>query len=172
MRRFTLVYIHTAHFSHHIEITLQDVHKEYTLSLFVENVESELERKDNYTWTPTQRQYVPNFPGTSTHWWMFVYRDVSPTTQIRVEVRMKSGHSVWAQYREASEVIGLHGLFSDYWSSNNHEFTVMSQSSPTSPRISSDRRTEDVVIGKHSGFLEVRFSANDTVRTFPTAHRC
>ena len=33
------------------------------------------------------------------------------------------------------------------------------------------RRTEAVVIGKLSGYLEVRFSANDTVRTFaPTAH--
>ena len=41
---------------------------------------------------------------------------------------MKSGHSVWAKYREASEVIDLHGLFSDYWSSNNYEFTVLSQS--------------------------------------------
>ena len=49
---------------------------------------------------------------------------------------MKSGHSVWAKYREASEVIDLHGLFSDYWSSNNHEFTVMSQlSSPTKARL-------------------------------------
>ncbi len=84
---------------------------------------------------------------------------------------MKSGHSVWAKYREASEFIDLNGLFSDYWSSNNHEFTVMSQlSSPSSPRISSDGRAEDVVIGKHSGYLEVLFSANDTVRTLATAH--
>ena len=82
---------------------------------------------------------------------------------------MKSGHSVWAKYREGNEVIDLHGLFSDYWSSNNDEFTVMSQSSsPASPYISSDRRTEDVVIGKHSGSLEVRFSANNTVRLFAT----
>ena len=83
---------------------------------------------------------------------------------------MKSSHSVWAKYRETSEAIDLHGLFSEYWSSNNHGFIVMSQSSLTSPRISSDRRTEDVVIGKHSGFLEARFSANDTVRTFATAN--
>ena len=55
-----------------------------------------------------------------------MYRDVSPTSQIRVEVRMKSGHSVWAKYREGSEVIELDGLFSDYWSSDNHEFTVLS----------------------------------------------
>jgi hypothetical protein len=68
---------------------------------------------------------------------MYVYRDVSPTTQIRAEVRMKIGHSVWAKYREANEVIELGGLFSDYWSSNNREFTILSQSiSPTSPRIS------------------------------------
>ncbi len=84
---------------------------------------------------------------------------------------MKSGHSVWAKYQEGNEVIDLHGLFSDYWGSNNQEFTVMSQSSsPTSPRISSDRRSGSVVIGKHNGSLEVRFSANNTVRTFRTAH--
>ena len=41
---------------------------------------------------------------------------------------MKSGHSVWAKYRDASEVIELDGLFSDYWGSNSHEFTVLSQS--------------------------------------------
>ena len=65
---------------------------------------------------------------------MCMCRDVSPTSQIRAEVRMKSGHSVWAKYREASEVIDLHGLFNDYWSSVDHEFTVPSQSlSSTSP---------------------------------------
>ena len=39
---------------------------------------------------------------------------------------MKTGHSVWAKYREAGEVIDLDGLFSDYWSSNDREFTVLS----------------------------------------------
>ena len=101
---------------------------------------------------------------------MYAYREVSPTSQIRVEARMKIGHSVWAKYRESSEVIDLDGLFSDYWSSNHDEFTVMSQSSsPTSPCISSDRRTEPVVIGKYSGSLEVRFSSNDTVRILGVA---
>ncbi len=57
-----------------------------------------------------------------------MYRDVSPTSQIRAEVRMKSGHSMWAKYREASELIDLDGLFNDYWSSNDHEFTVLGQS--------------------------------------------
>ncbi len=86
---------------------------------------------------------------------MCVYREVSPTSQIRAEVfsffffcawtevlriraevRMKNGHSVWAKYREASEVIDLHELFSDYWTSNNDKFTVLSQSFlPPGPQI-------------------------------------
>ena len=40
---------------------------------------------------------------------------------------MKSGHLFWVKHREGSEVIDLHGLFDDYWSSNRHEFTVLSQ---------------------------------------------
>ena len=59
---------------------------------------------------------------------MCVYRGVSPTSQIRVEIQMKSGLSVWAKYREVGELIDLDGLFSDYWSSSKHEFTVLSQS--------------------------------------------
>ena len=66
-----------------------------------------------------------------------MYRDVSPTSLIRAEARMKSGHSVWAKYRDASDIIDLGGLFSDYWSSNKREFTVLSQSfSPTNPHRS------------------------------------
>ena len=61
-----------------------------------------------------------------------MYRDVSPTSQIRAEVRMKSGVSVWTKYRETGGVIDLDGLFREYWSSSNREFTVLSQSlSPT-----------------------------------------
>ena len=63
-----------------------------------------------------------------------MYRDVSPTSQILAEVRMKSGHSFWAKHREGSETIDLHGLFNDYWSSDDREFTVLSQSQPTSHR--------------------------------------
>ena len=99
----------------------------YTLRLSVEDVEKELQQKDNHTWTPAQRQYVLYFPHTYTHQWMCTYREVSPTTQIRAVVQMKIGHSIWAKHREANEVIDLDGLFSDYWSSDNHEFTVLSQ---------------------------------------------
>ena len=60
------------------------------------------------------------------------YVKVVVGSNLRVEVQMKSGHSVWAKYREAGEFIDLDGLFSDYWSSNNREFIVLSQSfSPT-----------------------------------------
>jgi hypothetical protein len=71
---------------------------------------------------------------------MCVCRDVSPTSQVRIDVQMKRGHSFWATYREASEVIGLQPLFNDYWSSTEHGFTVLGKSlSQTSPRIASDR---------------------------------
>ena len=66
-----------------------------------------------------------------------MYRDVSPTSQIRAAARMKSGHLFWAKYREVGEVIDIDGLFSDYWSSKNRRFTVLSQSAtPTSPHRS------------------------------------
>ena len=146
MRRFTSVSVHTAHFGQHTEITLQDTpNREYDLSLFVENVESELQKRDNHTWVPSQRPYVSYFPNSSTHWWICVYRGVSPTSQIRAEVRMKTGHSVWAKYRDASEVIDLHELFSDYWSSDKHEFTVQSQSLSPSCTHRSDREGQRVL---------------------------
>ena len=58
-------------------------------------------------------------------------------SNLRAEVRMKSGHSFWAKHRETGELIALDGLFSDYWGSNDREFTVSSQSfSRTSPHRS------------------------------------
>ena len=54
---------------------------------------------------------------------------------MRIEIRMKSGHLFRGKYREASETIDLRGVFDDYWCSDTHEFTVMSQSlSPSRPR--------------------------------------
>ena len=141
MRRFTSIYIYTAHFGYHTEITLQDVpFREYTLRLFVGKVEKELQRKDQHTWTPARRQYVPYFPDTYTHWWTCVCRDVSPTSQIRAEVQRKRGHWFSAKSQEGSDVIDLQELLNNYWGSNNSDFTVLGQSlPPTSLRISSDR---------------------------------
>ena len=134
VRRFTLIHIHTSHFSKNADITLQDVpNREYTLRLFVENVERELQKKDDHTWTPVQRQCVPYFPNTYVHTHSLTGgRDICPTSQIRTEVQMKKKFS--ARHWEARQAIGLDGPFSDYWSSNNNEFTVLSQSlSPTGP---------------------------------------
>ena len=91
--------------------------------MFVENVERELQKKDDHTWVPAQRQYVPYFPNTHVHS-LTGGRDICPTSQIRAEVQMKK---LWARHREARQVINLDGLFSDYWSSSNNEFTVLSQ---------------------------------------------
>jgi len=135
VRRFTSIYVHTAHFRQHTEIMLQDIpNQEYTLRLFVENVARELQRNENDTWTPARRLWVLYCPNAYTHTWICACSDLSRTSQIGVEVRMKRGHAFWATYRETSEVVDLDGLFNDYWSSNNHEFTVLlSQSlSPTS----------------------------------------
>jgi len=57
--------VHSTDLGYHIEITFQDdLNRECTLRLFIENQEKELETKDNRTWTPTQRAYVPLFPPT------------------------------------------------------------------------------------------------------------
>jgi len=70
---------------------------------------------------------------------MLVCRDVSPTSQIRAEVRMTRGHSFWATYLETSDIIDLQALFNDYWSSNSHEFTVLGQSLSLTSLCISDR---------------------------------
>ena len=51
---------HATDLGKHTEITFQDdLNRECTLRLFIENQEKELETKDNRTWTPTQHAYVP-----------------------------------------------------------------------------------------------------------------
>jgi len=64
-------------------------------------------------------------------------RGVSPTSEMRVEIQMRSDHLFWGKDRLASELIDVQALFNDYWSSDKHEFTVPSKSSsPTSPLVS------------------------------------
>ena len=62
MRRFASSWHQTAdltHHTHHTEITLQDVpNREYTLKLFGDNEERELQKIGNQSWTPAQRQYA------------------------------------------------------------------------------------------------------------------
>jgi len=57
-----------------------------------------------------------------------MYRGVSPTSEMRAEIEMRSGHSFWAKIRLANEAIDLQALFNDYRSTIKHVFTVPSQS--------------------------------------------
>jgi len=54
-------------------------------------------------------------------------REISPKSEIRVEVQRITGNLFWAKSRQTNDVVDLQGLFDDYWSSNKHEFTVPSQ---------------------------------------------
>jgi hypothetical protein len=61
--RFNSTRDHAADFKQHTEVKSQDMQDmRYTPRLFVENVETQLQRKDHRTWTPAQRLYVPFFP--------------------------------------------------------------------------------------------------------------
>ena len=65
--RFTSIFAHTTDFGRHTEITLQGApNRDYTLRLFIENEELDLQTQDNQTWTPVQRPYVRLFFTTNT----------------------------------------------------------------------------------------------------------
>ena len=131
MRRFTSIFVQTPDFGQHTEITLQGVlNRDYTLGLFIENEELNLQTQDNRTWTPAQRLYVPCFFTTHTSRCQCMCRGFSSTSEMRTEIQMRSGKLFWAKTRLASEVIDLQALFNGYWSSNKHEFTVP-RKSPT-----------------------------------------
>ena len=55
-------------------------------------------------------------------------RNISPMSEIRVDVQRKTGHLFLAKSRETNELIDLQGLFKDYWASEKRQFTVPSQS--------------------------------------------
>ena len=55
---------------------------------------------------------------------------------------MRSGHSVWAKTRQASNVIDIQGLLKQYWDSIEHDFTVSSQSRPPTSQLISDREAQ------------------------------
>ena len=60
-------------------------------------------------------------------------RGFSPTSEIRTDMQMKSGHLIWSKYRQASEGIDLQGIFDHYWGSNEREFIIPSQYSWSTP---------------------------------------
>ena len=55
-------------------------------------------------------------------------RDISTTSEMRVEIQRITRILFWEKRRRANEVIDLQGLFDEYWNSPEHEFTVLSQS--------------------------------------------
>jgi hypothetical protein len=60
-------------------------------------------------------------------------RDASPTSQMRVEIQVKSGHLQWGKKEQGGKEIDCEALFKDYWNTTAHEFLVHGQlESPTS----------------------------------------
>ena len=89
---------------------------------------------------------------------------------MRVDIRMRKASPPWAKWKQTGKEIDIELLFNNYWNTNNHEFTVSSQSWPGNGPLMSDRETaDDVAIGKHIGSLDLQLSANPTVRLFATA---
>ena len=103
---------------------------------------------------------------------MFICRDASPTSQIRVEIHVKSGLFRLGKEEQGSKEIDCQELFKHYWSTTAHEFLVQGQSvSLTSPHIADRGDAADIVAGKHSYSLELQFSAEVTVRLLAITHR-
>jgi len=159
--------------SHHTDITLQVVPKlKYTLSLLVDDEERELQRIDDRTWEPAKPLYAPCFFDTCTRSSPCIYRNISPTSQMHVEIQVKKAHLSLGRKEQGTTKIDCQALFNDYWSTTDHEFLVQGQlESPTSPFIADREGTADIVAGKHSCSLELQFSVEVTVRPLIIVHR-
>ena len=104
---------------------MQDVPDlKYKPVLFVGSEAIELERKDNSTWAPVQPPYVLRPLPTYTHRSLCVYRDISPTSHVRVEIQIKSGHLPWAKKHQNIKDIDIQGPFNEYWTSKEHKIMV------------------------------------------------
>ena len=114
----------------------------YKLGLFVGSEAIELERKDNQTWTPVQCPYVLHLFTMCAHQILCVYRDISPTSQVRVEILMKSGHLPWARKVQNVKEIGLQKLFNEYWTSKKHDLTLLGRSSSPTSLLTPDREAQ------------------------------
>ena len=103
---------------------------------------------------------------------MVICRDASPTSQIRIEIHVKSGLFRLGKEEQGSKEIDCQELFRHYWDTTAHEFPVQGQSgSPTSPHITDREGAADIVAGKHIYSLELQFFAEVTVRLLAITHR-
>jgi hypothetical protein len=97
-------------------------------------------------------------------------RSITPTSEMRVDTRMRKAYLPLAKWKEIGNEIDIESLFDDYWTTNDHKFIVSSQSWPVNgPLISDQEIADEVAIGKHSGSLDLQFSAIPTVCLFATA---
>ena len=56
-------------------------------------------------------------------------REVSPISEIRVEIQTKRGHLFWAKKNPLmGEEIDIQTLFNDYWNSDKNEFMITRRS--------------------------------------------
>jgi hypothetical protein len=63
-------------------------------------------------------------------------RDASPTSQMHVEIEVKSGHLSFGKKEHGTTEIDCQALFKEYWNTTAHEFPVRGQLElPTSPFI-------------------------------------
>ena len=129
MRRFTSISAPTADLRHHTGITLQVVPKmKHALRLLVDNEERTLRRINIGTWEPTQPLYALVSLIRTLDLSVFLCRDVSPTSQIRVQLQAKSGLFPLGNKEQGSKEIDCQELFMDYWNTTVHEFPVQGQS--------------------------------------------
>ena len=143
----------------------------YKLVLFVGSEPIELERKDDRTWAPIQRPYVPRLLTTYTHRNLWLYRDISPTSHVGVEIQIKRGHLPWAKKDQNIKEIDIKKPFNEYWASNAQELTVPGRSSSQPVRSYLIEGAEVIVVGKYRCSVELHLSASPTVRLFATTHR-
>jgi len=94
----------------------------------VENEDRKLETKDNQTWAMVPPLYVTGLLITCVPRDLCVCRDVSPTSQMRVEIQMKRGNLSWPKKEQASKEIDLRKLYNDYWTSKAHELALQGKS--------------------------------------------
>ena len=114
----------------------------YKLVLFVGSEPIELERKDNRTWAPVQRPYAVHLLAMLTHRSLCVYRDISPTSHVGVEIQIKRGHLPWAKKDQNIKKIDIKKPVNEYWTSEEHELTVPGRSSSLPSPLISDREAQ------------------------------
>ena len=110
----------------------------------------------------------PLFPNIYAHLWVYMCSVISPTSQIRAEVQMTSGHS-FSEVPRCERGDRPSNAFDIYWSSTDREITVLVSHY--------HQRFRAYLIDKDRGCckcgsLESRFFENAPVRTLATAHPC